>query len=75
MDQNGFTAGFFIALNFCFGAHDNTAAASAISLHNACTAIDDGARREIWPRDKFHQFIDGDIRVIDQFEAALYNFF
>ena len=64
-DNNGFATSLFMDFDIGFGAHIDATTTSAIGLNNASSAINDCSGREIWPRDIFHQFIDGNIRIVD----------
>ncbi len=61
-------------LDLVTGADVNAATARTVGLNDAGTAIDNALGREIRARDVFHQFIDGQIRVINQRQTAIHDF-
>src|SRR5690606_542854 len=70
-DDNGLAAGFFVPLHLGPGAHQDAAAAGAVGLHDAGTAVDDGAGGKIRPRNVLHQLVDGQLGIVDQGEGAV----
>ena len=56
------------------GAHVNATTASAIGFDDAGTAVDDGRCWKIRARDELHQFVDAQLRVVDQCQAAINDF-
>ena len=73
-DDDGVFVGPLVAVDFTPGPDLNAAAARSIGLNNTAAAIDDARCRKIRPGDIRHQFIKGDIGVIDQGQAAVDDF-
>ena len=55
-------------------ADGDGASACAVSIFNAFTALDNGRRREIGAFDIFHQFINGDFRIINHRTQSVHHF-
>src|SRR5690606_15413491 len=59
-----------VPLDLRLGPHVDAPAAGAVGLDDAGAAIDDGAGGEVGARDVLHQFVDGDLLVVDQRQAG-----
>ena len=54
-----------VHLDIGLGAHHDAAAAGLVGLPDAAAAHDDAAGREVGTLDVLHQFVRGDLRVVD----------
>ena len=69
------TEAFFLALfDPCAGANHDRATAGVIAATDAAAAADDAAGGEIGAGTDFHQFVDGDVRVVDHADDGIANF-
>ena len=73
-DDDGIAIGLVVVLDLVAGTNIDTTTAGTVGLNDAGTAVDDALGREIRARNEFHQLIDGQIRIINQRQAAAYDF-
>ena len=73
-DDDGFTPCLLIDKHFRTTTHEDSSASRAIRMHDASTAADDAAGREIWPANELHQIIDRQAWRIQQREAGVEHF-
>src|SRR5690606_7438374 len=74
VDDDAFAMRLFVHQHFGPGPQVNAAAAGAVGLDDAGPAVDDGAGREVGTGNEFHQFIDGDVGVVQHRQTALDHF-
>ena len=60
-------------LNLGLGAHHHAAAPGQVGLAHAAHAVDVSARGEVRSLDVLHQFLDGDVIVVDVGHAGVYH--
>ena len=63
-DDDGLVAAI-VHLDFRLGAHHDAAAAGLVGLLDAAAAHDDAAGREVRTLDVLHQFLRGDLGIVD----------
>ncbi|MOA25510.1 hypothetical protein D3C78_1462360 [compost metagenome] len=73
MNNNGFAAGLGIGFHFSACAQIDFAAPGAVGLFDTAATVDDRRRREVRPRDVFHQAFDADVFIIDIGQTAVDN--
>src|SRR5690606_366518 len=73
-NDNGLLATALHVFDFGTGTGIDAATAGAIRLHDTGTAIDDTGGGEIRALDVIHQFINGQLAVLDQRQAAINDF-
>ncbi|MNG94648.1 hypothetical protein D3C79_536630 [compost metagenome] len=73
VNNNGFAAGFGVGFYFGTSAQVDFTAPGTVSLFDATATVDDRRRREVRPRDVFHQAFDADVFIIDVSQAAVDN--
>ena len=73
-DDDGVAIAFFIMLNGRTCANDNASTAGMIGLTNAFSAINNRCGREIRCRNIFHQFIDGNVVIMEKRKRCVDGF-
>ena len=73
-DDNVIAAGFIVVLDGMARAHVNTSTASAVSIENARTPVDDPPGGEIRTGDVLHQIIHRERVVVDERQATVDHF-
>ena len=74
VDDNGFTSGFGVNFYFGTGTDIYLAATGTVSFFNTATTVNDCRRREVRPRDVFHQPFNADVFIIDIRQTTVDDF-
>ena len=61
-------------LYFCFRAHDDAPAACLVGFAHTAEAVDVGSGGEVGGFHVVHQFLDGDVRIVDVGDASVDDF-
>ena len=74
VNDDGFAPGLGVGFHFRARAQVDFAAPGAVGLFNTAAAVDDRRRREVWPRNVFHQSFNADVFIVDIGQAAVDDF-
>ncbi|CAH0326581.1 hypothetical protein SRABI106_04707 [Rahnella aquatilis] len=71
MNNDGFATSFRIGFYFSTGTDINFATAGTVSFFDTTATVDDRSRREVWPRDVFHQPFNADVFIFNIRQTAV----